>query len=422
MKENLPSDAGQKHLAIVVKGYPRLSETFIAQELLALQQRGLSFTLQSLRHPTDQATHPIHREITVPVNYLPEYLHKEPIRVMKAWWKIRRLTRYRTAFRAFMRDLKRDLTRNRIRRFGQACVLSAEMAPQTTGIYAHFLHTPASVARYAALIRGLPWSCSAHAKDIWTTPDWEKREKLDEVDWLVTCTGSGCDHLRTLASDPERVHLVYHGLDFRRFPAPPDRQASSDGSSATALVEILSVGRLVEKKGYDLLLQALANLPQDLHWRLTHIGGGDLEDTLATKARDQGLTEQIRWLGAQPQENVLTALKESDIFVLPSRIAKSGDRDGLPNVLMEAQSQALVCLSTSISAIPELILPEETGLLVPPEDVPALTRALERLIRDPQLRARLGRAGQARLHAEFGLERNIGTLLDLLGVKAREAA
>ncbi|MET4805715.1 glycosyltransferase family 4 protein [Limibacillus sp. MBR-115] len=422
MKEPLTSDAGIEHLAIVLKGYPRLSETFIAQELLALQQRGMNITLQSLRHPTDREIHPIHREITAPVNYLPEYLHDQPARVIKAWWWARQLPGYKAAFAAFLRDFRRDLTRNRIRRFGQACILAAEMAPETTRIYAHFLHTPASVARYAALIRALPWSCSAHAKDIWTTPDWEKREKLADLDWLVTCTGSGRDHLRSLAGDPSRVHLVYHGLDFRRFPAPPDRQISGDGRSASAAVEILSVGRLVEKKGYDLLIAALAALPPDLHWRFTHIGGGDSRNTLAGKARDLGLANRIDWRGAEPQERVLKALKESDIFVLPSRITKNGDRDGLPNVLMEAQSQRLACISTEISAIPELILPGVTGLLVPPDDVPALTEALERLIRDPQQRLRLGKAGEARLRAEFGLEQNIGTLLGLLGVKAREAA
>ena len=205
-------------IAVVLKGYPRLSETFIAQELLGLQRAGLKLKLYSLRHPTDKAVHPVHREITAAVSYLPEYLKDAPRRVWRGWRRARQMPGYAGARRVFLRDLLRDRTANRLRRFGQACVLAAEL-PATIGrLYAHFLHTPASVARYAALMRGLPWSASAHAKDIWTTPDWEMREKLADLDWLATCTAVNRNHLQSLADRPEKVHLVYHGLDFDRFP------------------------------------------------------------------------------------------------------------------------------------------------------------------------------------------------------------
>ncbi len=165
-------------IAIVLKGYPRLSETFIAQEIHALERRGFALRLYSLRHPTNSATHPVHREIRAPAAYLPENLGDEPRRVWAGWRHARRLRGYRQARRAFLRDLRRDPTPNRLRRFGQACVLAAELPGEVVRFYAHFLHTPASVTRYAALMTGLPWSASAHAKDIWTTPDWEIREKL----------------------------------------------------------------------------------------------------------------------------------------------------------------------------------------------------------------------------------------------------
>ena len=206
-------------VAFVLKGYPRLSETFIAQEIRALESRGLDIRIYSLRHPTDRARHAITGEIRAPVGYLPEYLHDEPWRVLRAWLALRGNPGYRAAWRCWRADFRRDRTRNRIRRFGQALVLAHEMPPDIGHLHAHFLHTPASVARYAALIRGLKWSCSAHAKDIWTSDNWEKSEKLADCAWAVTCTRANLDHLAALAPEG-RVHLTYHGLDLKRFPPP----------------------------------------------------------------------------------------------------------------------------------------------------------------------------------------------------------
>ncbi|MGF1591818.1 MAG: glycosyltransferase [Kiloniellaceae bacterium] len=409
-------------VAVVLKGYPRLSETFIAQEIRALERLGLALRLVSLRHPTDAKRHPVHDEIRAPVGYLPEYLYQEPIRVLCGWWRARRRPGYAAARRAFLADLRRDLTPNRVRRFGQACVLAAELPGEVTWLYAHFLHTPASVARYTALMTGLPWSVSAHAKDIWTIPDWEKREKLAEARWLVTCTGFGAAHLRALAPEPQRVTLLYHGLDLDRFAAAAPAPSARDGSDAGTPVRLLSVGRAVEKKGYDLLLQALARLPGGLHWRLTHIGGGPLSAALQRQARDLGLAGCIDWQGAQAQTEILRHYRGADLFVLASRIARDGDRDGLPNVLMEAQSQGLACLATRVAAIPELIEDGRSGVLVPPEDPDALAAALARLIADPAERRRLGTAGLQRIAADFDMKAGIGTLAQLLGAGAADRA
>src|SRR5690606_31437617 len=232
-------------IAIVVKGYPRLSETFIAQEILALQQRGQAQIIVSLRRPTDRTVHAMHRRITAPVLYLPEYLHEAPGRVAAARAWARQQPGYAVAYAAFRRDLRRDPTTNRWRRFGQACVLAAELPESVDHLHIHYLHTPASVGRYAAMIRGLPFSLSAHAKDIWTTPEWEIREKLADAVWAVTCTALNARTLAALAPRPGHVRLNYHGLDFSRFPAPPVR-AARDGAGEP--IRLLSVGRAVEKK------------------------------------------------------------------------------------------------------------------------------------------------------------------------------
>jgi len=404
-------------LAVVLKGYPRLSETFIAQELLGLEQRGHRLRLFSLRHPTDSKTHPVHGEIAAPVTYLPEYLHDAPGRVLRAWLRVRRWPAYRETRRIWLRDLRRDPTRNRLRRWGQALVLAAEMPADVEALYVHFLHTPGSVGRYAARLLGVPLSISAHARDIWTIPDWEKAEKLADTRWTVTCTASGAAHLNGLA--PGKVTLIHHGLDLARFPVPdPLPVQDRDGSVPTNPVRLLAVGRAVPKKGLDLLLHALAALPAETHWRLTHIGGGKETQALKALAESLGLAGRIDWRGARDQAEVLAAYRAADLFVLPCRVDAEGDRDGLPNVLMEAQSQGLPCLSTRLSGIPELIEDGETGVLVESADVPALTVALAALIADPRRRAHLGAAGMARVRRAFDNRAGLDRLAAMFGPPA----
>ena len=394
-------------VAFILKGYPRLSETFIAQEIEALELRGLDIRIISLRHPTDRTTHPVHGRIAASVSYLPEYLYQEPLRVWRAWKAVRRKPGYGPARRLWLGDLWRDRPRawpNRVRRFGQALVLAAEVGDEIEHLHAHFLHTPASVTRYAAHITNRTWSCSAHAKDIWTSPEWEKREKLADLDWLVTCSQAAHDHLAALAPDHngnDTVSLVYHGLDLDQFAKMDRPRFNRDGSDPGQPVRILSVGRAVAKKGYDDLIAALAALPPSLQWRLVHIGGGTLSEKLQHQAEQAGIGAKVEWHGAQSQEAVLAAYRAADIFVLASRIADDGDRDGLPNVLMEAQSQGLACLATAVSAIPELIIDGKTGVLVKAEDRAALVKALAHMITDPGQRQLLGEAGEARVRTHF---------------------
>jgi glycosyltransferase involved in cell wall biosynthesis len=405
-------------VAFILKGYPRLSETFIAQEIQALEELGLDIRIYSLRHPTDVKRHAVHREIRAQVSYLPEYLYQGPLRVYRAWREIRRRAGYKAAFRAWLKDWRRDPTPNRGRRFGQALVLAHELPPEVTALHAHFLHTPASVARYAALILGLPWTLSAHAKDIWTTPEWEKREKLAEAEWAVTCTAANEGHLRALAPKAD-LERVYHGIDLGRFPAPSAARPLRDGADYTNPVRLLSVGRLVEKKGTDVLIEALGHLPEGLAWRLDHVGGGPLSAKIRQLAERCGVAAHIIWHGPLSQEEVLQQYREADLFVLASRIAADGDRDGLPNVLMEAQSQALPVVASNFPAIAELVEDGVTGRLVRPEDPLVLAQALAILIRDPALRIQYGRAGQERVHSRFSQEAGIERLAARFGL-ARE--
>jgi glycosyltransferase involved in cell wall biosynthesis len=412
----------RRKLLVVLKGYPRLSETFIAQELLGLEKAGFDLTLISMRRPTDKKRHPVHDEIKARVVYLPEYLHEEPLRVLKGLATSFGKPGFGALMRRFFKDLPRDISRNRFRRLGQAMVLAHEWPDQGQWLHAHFIHTPASVTEYTSLLTGVPWTCSAHAKDIWTSPDWELTEKLASARWAVTCTRNGYEHMRTLTPRKDAVHLSYHGLDLARFGHFAGERSGQNGSDPDKPVFLLSVGRAVEKKGYDTLLRALALLPDDLNWRFEHIGGGDVLPKLKALAGELGLFDRITWKGALAQEEVLDHYRRADLFALACRIAANGDRDGLPNVLVEASSQSLPCISTSVSGVPELLVDGENGLLVGPDDPNALAAALETAIRDPALRRRLGDAAEARVRGHFDYHASIGQLSQLFQAEWQKAS
>lgn len=396
-------------LAVVVKGYPRLSETFIAQEILGLQNRGIDQLIVSLRHPYDDAIHDMHRAIRAEVLYLPEYLKDDPARVRRARAAARGMPGHDRARAIFEEDLARDGSANRLRRWGQACVLASELPDDVGWLHSHYLHTPASVTRYAAALLERPWSFSAHAKDIWTTPEWELREKLRDAAWGVSCTRLNTDHLNSLANGRDPVSLVYHGLDLATLDRPENR---APPRTRPQPFRIVTVGRAVEKKGFDDLLRALRLVPDDIDWHLAHIGKGELLGELKDMADGLGLADRVQWMGPLPRSAVFETYRASDAFVLGSKIARSGDRDGLPNVLMEAQLSGLACIATRVSAIPELVEHGSTGWLVEPEDPQGLADAIVRLARDDDLRTRLAEAGTARIRSAFSCDAGLDWLAD----------
>ncbi len=416
-------------LAVIVKGYPRLSETFIAQEILALEGRGFAIDIWSLRQPTDGTVHALNRAVRAQPHYLPEYLYQEPGRVLRGFLHAMRMPGFSRLLRVFLRDLSRDFTANRGRRLGQACVLARELSSDVAHLHVHYLHTPGSVARYASVLTERGFSFSAHAKDIWTTPDWEKREKIAAAQWGVTCTRQGLDELTRVAEakDHERLSLVYHGIDPARMPKAPAARPWRDGSDPADPILLLSIGRLVAKKGFDTLLDAAAKLPRDLHWRAVIIGSGALREELSRRAAAAGLTDRIAFAGALAQDQVVAALRAADLFVLPCRQGEKGDRDGLPNVILEAASQGLAILSTTYAAVPEFIENEREGVLVEPDDPSGLSKALAALIGDPARRAALGQAAREKFERAFSFEAGIAAIAtrleaSLKGARAERAS
>ena len=403
-----------RKIVLLLKGYPRLSETFIAQEILGLERAGLEFAIIAMRRPTESQRHPVHAEIKARVSYLPEYLREEPLRVLRSIALALSLPGFWPALQSFLIDFHRDPTLHRIRRYGQALVLAAEWPKDGEWLHAHFLHTPASVAAYASKLRGIPWTCSAHAKDIWTSPDWEITGKISAARWIVTCTKAGFTRLAELANGQGKLALSYHGLDLLRFASFTSDRPDRVGLDQHDPIVILSVGRLVEKKGYDVLLQALALLPPELAWRFIHIGGGDAEAVrLKSLAVSLGIDRRIVWKGAQAQEEILQHYRQADLFALACRVGKDGDRDGLPNVLVEACSQRLACVSTNISGVTELLDDGTNGLVVEPEDPEVFSRAMLKLITNPTFRKQLGDVAEKTVRERFDCRSGIKQVLSL---------
>lgn len=229
---------------------------------------------------------------------------------------------------------------------------------------------------------------------------------------------STCKRFRAIR---QRCTSAIHGLDLERFAPFHDVRSGADGSDPDSPVTIVSVGRAVEKKGLDTLLEALALLPGHLAWRFIHIGGGEKLGDLKALATKLGIADRIEWKGALAQEEVLAHYRQADLFALACRIAADGDRDGLPNVLVEASSQRLPCVTTAVSGIPELITDGDNGLLVEPDDPRALAEALSRAITDPGLRDRLGAVAEHRVRHHFDHHASIGQLVDLFDKEWQKA-
>jgi len=397
-------------LAYIVRTFPRLTESFIAQEITALEDRGYHIEIWALEKPKDMTVHPVHRLVRADVTYLPARAYQNMSRLVKAFFHAVRHTDYQPTFRAWLKDFNRDPTRLRIRALAQALILARELAPHITHLHAHHLNLPASVAHYTAMLTKRTWSFSGHAKDIWLTPEWDKREKLASSMGSTASTAIGVGHLQALAPTADRVKLAYHGLDLQRFTPASNVRPRHDGSDPHGAVRILSVGWASERKGYDDLIRALASLPKDIHWQFAHVGEGRLLEPLKEMARKGGVLNRMAFMGALTHPKIIDLMRAADMFVLPCKEAANGDRDSLPNVLFEAASQHLAIISTNFSAIPEFIRNGIEGYLVPPGDWLSLSNTLNMLIRDPERRSTLGHAALNRLTQKFSSNGGIDVL------------
>jgi glycosyltransferase involved in cell wall biosynthesis len=254
---------------------------------------------------------------------------------------------------------------------------------------------------------GISYSLFAHANDIYVNPVLLP-EKIQHASTVATCTEYNRAHLAALTPEhySRPIELIYHGLDLERFHPPKRRPMNQP--------RLLSVGRLCEKKGYTYLVQACRELrDRGYAFACDIIGDGPQRDELQSLIDALQLTDTVRLRGALPHQRVLAYYERATVFVLACVQAGDADRDGIPNVFLEAMAMRLPVIGTQLSGIPELIQDRVNGLLVPPGDADALADGIARLWEDPALAIRLAEEGRATVERDFDIEKNIGRLAAL---------
>ena len=404
-------------IGYLLKTFPKLSETFILNEILELERQGLNLHIFSLRRPSDRRQHPALSQLQAPVTYipslLPEWHHDEETQLIKnqvAWGQ--RDPNQLMAALQFYCDRPES---RRFNEFLQGCYLATEL--ERLGIehlHVHFANIPTATAEIAQHLSGVPFSITAHAKDIYLTEPAALDRRLRSAEFVLTCTDFNRRYLNTISTSDTPIHLSYHGIDLSRFTRHPDVAAPPSPPSARPL-QLLSVGRFCEKKGFAYLLEACQQLQiAEVNFHCNLVGYGPLQAALEAQIQALELTERVTLVGQLTQDQVIEQYGQADVFVLPCLVTDDGDRDGIPNVLLEAMALGVPVVSTAISGITELVQSGQNGLLIPEKDVAALTAALLQLEQDTALRQRLGQAGSRTVHQNFTLTDNVGQVKDWL--------
>ncbi len=430
--------AGYAVVAYVMNGYPRLSETFITHEIHQLERAGLPLRLFSVKREREDKVHPVVAEVHAPLTYLPEastlsgttllrwvarnlpaflpanaaVARRHPLRYVRTLASALAMCwRYRPRDRSQPRGLR--LRKVFVKEFLQAGAIAAELlrAGDVGHLHGHFCHGVATITWFVSRLTGIPFSFTAHAKDIYQAdlnPGDLLERKLNAARFVATCTCANADVLRARHARPQEVHAIYHGLDTDYFSPRP-------GARVAGTPIILAVGRFVQKKGFNHLIEACAVLKRDgIRFHCIIVGErGDAYDGICAQIEALGLADCVHLRGAVTQDELREIYRQAGVFVLPCQITADGDRDGFPNVLAEAMAMGVPVVSTAISGIPEMIDDGVHGLLVQSGDSQALAGALRRVLGDEALHARLAQAGRARICERFDSRRTTLALRDL---------
>lgn len=393
------------HVGYVLKKFPRLSETFILNEILELQRQGSDVTVFSLNRPDDGVFHAALSQLRHPVVYL-------PVRKTDAWLQHlrRNLGLLREAGPAFLGEFEDLLAAGRpdvwpVLGWGLDLALLAHQH----GIghfHAHFATVAAYVARTAHALTRIPFSVTCHAKDIYRegiVPAHFQR-LLAPAAFVVTVCEANRQWIETqLAGDtPLDVRVLYNGVDTQAFH-PSTRRPATEPT-------LLAVGRLVEKKGFRLLIDALAALRREgLRPRCLLVGDGEDRQLLRAHAEATGVTN-VEFLGMRTHDEVRELMRAATLMVLPCIVGEDGNRDALPTVLLEALAAGLPIVSTPVGGIAEIIEHERSGLLVPAGDATALAAAIASALQEPGGTAARAQAGRTVAESRFDLRKNVATL------------
>jgi len=389
-------------LGMILKGYPRISETFISNEILLLENLGFPIHLFSMRQPRENFTHKSVNRIQAGVHYLPETLLRPLPRFLyhNCLLAAQKPQAYAEALKVAIQRFLRTRKVATLKHLFQAGYLVHHLLPglKIAHMHAHFAHSPASVAMFVNILSGLPFSFTAHAKDIYTSDPRQLRDKLVRARFAVTCTEYNRHYLMGLSdTDAHRIHHVYHGIDTTLFSLNREQSARAEKP-----YQILTVARLTAKKGLATVYQALNVLQKNgVPFKHTLIGDGEERKKVQRLIQELGLGASTCWLGTQPHDVVLNHYRQAHMFVLGCEVAANGDRDGIPNVLLESMAMGVPVVATRISAIPELVETEKTGLLVTPGQPQQLAEAMLRMLTDTELRSRVVPAARQRVLQDF---------------------
>lgn len=340
----------RNRIVMVVSGFPRRSETFMLHELLALEARGLLAAIFATKPGDGSPLHPECHKVLGKIRFLPP---GSPVEQAEA--------------------LVHCLDRKTV-----------------TGIHGYFAHTPAEVASHVSARMGIPYGFSAHALDLRKVPVEEMAVRAGKAACVIVCNP---DAAADLSRRGAKVKLLPHGVDLDRFrPAP---------LTLCEPVRLLAVGRLVEKKGFHILIEAVRRLSFPFHLRI--IGEGPERARLAEAILEAGLSESVQLCGGMTHTDLPGQYAKADIILVPSIQTGSGDRDGLPNVVLEAMASGRPIIGSDVGAIGSAVAQGETGMLLPPGDPSALAGALETLVRTPGLSIKFGQAARRRVERDFEL-------------------
>jgi glycosyltransferase involved in cell wall biosynthesis len=389
-------------VAYVVRSWPRLSQTFVLNEVLAVERAGVDLEVFALARSDDDIVQPEVADVRASVTYLGERgVGARVAAHVRAF--VRSPRRYVTTALMVARTPRLDEGYRNSTRWGcldAAVELAARLrATRVEHVHAHFAHDPTLVAQLAHRLGGPAFTFTAHARDLYQIPPASLAERVHASQGVVTCCAVNAEHVRAVVGDAAaaKVRLVHHGIALDEL-----RPADPAAAPRRAVPLVLSIGRLVEKKGFGDLLTALAKVAAAGHdFRCEIHGEGPDRDALVTLARELDLDARVSFPGARARRELLDVYRRADVFALTPFVTDDGDRDGIPNVLLEAMAFALPVVTTEAGGIAELVTDGANGSLLAPRDVDGVAAAIAALLTDPACRARFGAAGRATVEAEF---------------------
>lgn len=403
---------GNKRIAYILGRFPALTMTFIDREIVEAKRKGTELVLVAMRGSPPFEMRPEVAELAKETEYLVPIQWPRLFRSF-LFFVVTQPLNLLSLF-LFLVSRAHGTLKARVKtaiHFAEGVEAAGILRGRNVDhIHAHFADRASVVAMVVSRLLKIEYSLTAHANDIYISPVL-LQEKLAQAKFVTTCTGYNKEHLERVTGKP--VELIYHGLDLDQLQS--DTQNCPAESPASDAPLLLSVGQLKEKKGFPVLLDACAQLrDQGYEFRCEIIGEGPDRKALEAHIEERQLGNLVTLRGELPNRAVMARYTEATLFTLPCVVAKNDDRDGIPNVMLEAMAHGLPVVSTAVSGIPEVIEDEITGLLVESGSAAELAKGLARILDDSELRERLGDNGRDLVRERFDIHRNIGRLVELL--------